>query len=268
MAESCPKPGYFSVIPAPVRYDDQIPANAKLLYGEISALIGAEGYCFASNSYFAQLYKLSERTITSLVASLQDAGYIIVQMMKDQSGKAMERRIWLSMSAVDGQPVEDFFYTPGKYFLGGVEENFQENKGIYNNIIIPKKEEKEKYKKEKEKTAKTAAEVFDPKPLFVDWIGWALKEGTTAAQKNALYLAMVRFAENRAAIKKPFKSQAAVTALCNKLIKHSRQSQDQVGCMIDLLDTATSSGWQSIYPNRQSPQQQAASGGGREWEEL
>ena len=51
------KPGYYAIIPSDVRYDDSIPPNAKLLYGEISALIGAEGYCFASNDYFAELYK-------------------------------------------------------------------------------------------------------------------------------------------------------------------------------------------------------------------
>ena len=41
-------PGYWAVIPAEVRYDDALPANAKLLYGEISSLCDQKGYCYAS----------------------------------------------------------------------------------------------------------------------------------------------------------------------------------------------------------------------------
>ena len=69
MSEKTARPSYWAVIPADVRYDDQIPANAKLLYGEISALCDRTGYCWAKNEYFAQLFGFAEVTVSRLVSA-------------------------------------------------------------------------------------------------------------------------------------------------------------------------------------------------------
>lgn len=239
-------PGYYAVIPASVRYDDRIPANAKLLYGEISALIGSEGFCYASNAYFASLYKLSERTISSLIATLKDNGYIVVAVIRDESGKVAERKLWLTASAVDGQPVENNFYTPRKYFQEGIEENFQYTN--LSNTNIDKENIKESPPEKKSKKGRAPKTDFEPLPLFVDWISEVFADRETPERKNNLYFAMVRFAENRKALKKPIPSQASVTALCNKLNRYSKEYADPLSVMIDMLDTATSSNWQSVFP--------------------
>lgn len=70
------KKSYYAIIPANVRYDKNLNANAKLLYGEITALCNEKGYCWATNEYFASLYNTSEKTITRWISSLKDSDYI------------------------------------------------------------------------------------------------------------------------------------------------------------------------------------------------
>ena len=121
------RPGYYAVIPADVRYDDRIPANAKLLYGEISALTGADGCCFASNAFFASVYKMSERTASSLISNLQKYNYIDVVLKKDpKTGQVLKRLIYLKVSSADERPLAEIFYTPRKYFREGIEDFFQD----------------------------------------------------------------------------------------------------------------------------------------------
>lgn len=71
-------PSYYAIIPADVRYA-KINANAKLLYGEISALCNKEGFCWASNAYFAKLYGKKQETISSWVSVLQKEGFIEIE---------------------------------------------------------------------------------------------------------------------------------------------------------------------------------------------
>jgi hypothetical protein len=71
-------PNYFAIIPADVRYDKRLSSSEKLMYGEITALSQKEGYCWASNRYFAELYVRSERSIRSWIHNLKECGYIKV----------------------------------------------------------------------------------------------------------------------------------------------------------------------------------------------
>lgn len=65
---------YYAIIPANVRYDKDLAPNAKLLYGEITALCNEKGYCWATNQYFAELYNVSDRTIKNWISQLTDKG--------------------------------------------------------------------------------------------------------------------------------------------------------------------------------------------------
>lgn len=118
------RPSYYAVIPADVRYDDRIPANAKLLYGEISALIGAEGFCYASNSYFMKIYGFSDPTITRLISQLEKNGYIKRVLERDNSGQITRRRLYLSVSVPEIQPPINFDTTSHQnYGEGGIKND-------------------------------------------------------------------------------------------------------------------------------------------------
>ena len=71
-------PGYYAVLTADVRYDDTLEPNAKLLYAEITALCNRTGVCFATNGYFANLYKVTIRSIIRWKKSLEEGGYIFI----------------------------------------------------------------------------------------------------------------------------------------------------------------------------------------------
>lgn len=89
-------PNYYAVIPASVRYDERLPGKAALLYGEITALSGTEGYCWASSAYFAELYHVKIGTIRAWLRALENAGHIVREELRDeQTNEVRERRLWL-----------------------------------------------------------------------------------------------------------------------------------------------------------------------------
>ncbi len=88
-----PTPNYYANITATVRYDKRLSANQKLLYAEITALTNKEGYCWASNSYFAELYGVDARTVRRWIQALAKQGYIHVTIEYVRNSKQVDRRI-------------------------------------------------------------------------------------------------------------------------------------------------------------------------------
>lgn len=128
---------YYAIIPANVRYDKNLTPNAKLLYGEITALCNEKGYCWANNSYFSDLYGVSKKTISNWISSLDERGFIKTEMIfKENSKEIRERRIYIN-------PMEKDFYPYGKKVLYPMEENFhtpmekkvKDNNTVFNNTF-------------------------------------------------------------------------------------------------------------------------------------
>jgi hypothetical protein len=93
---------YYSIIPADVRYDKRLKPLARLLYGEITALCNEKGYCWASNSYFAELYEVSDITISRYISELKEYGYIKCVYDKTQEN-IDKRKIYIIPSYQNGQ---------------------------------------------------------------------------------------------------------------------------------------------------------------------
>lgn len=109
---------YYAIIPANVRYDKNLTPNAKLLYGEITALCNEKGYCWANNSYFSELYGVSKKTISNWISSLDERGFIKSEMIyKENSKEIKERRLYITRMEKD-------FVTYGRNVLNPTEENF------------------------------------------------------------------------------------------------------------------------------------------------
>lgn len=231
------KPSYYAVIPADVRYDPRLKPNAKLLYGEISALISADGYCYATNSFFANTFELTERGIRGIIADLEKHGYIRLMYKRDSSGKVIERRIYLNVSAPEEQPEENIFPTPGKPFPQDAVQNFR-----YTN---PSKTVDKKKNTKKKPDPLTDEQMH---PLFVDWIRSIAGDDWSRDVKNGLFNGLAIFYDPAREVKKgspPVRSQRGFNALCKNLVSYSNGDPIQ---MQILLNTAIANGWTGIYP--------------------
>ena len=86
------KPNYYAILTSEVRYNQNLTPNAKLLYAEITALINMNGVCFASNSYFANLYGKSKTTVSKWVSELVKEGFVEVKLTYKEGSKEIDNR--------------------------------------------------------------------------------------------------------------------------------------------------------------------------------
>lgn len=123
------KPSYFSIIPAIVRYDNELKDKAKLLFSEITCLTNSLGHCIASNDYFANLYGVSKETISRLINQLAKKNYIKINYEK-RGSQITKRMIILSSDIQNCQRSVD------ENVIRSVDENVKDNNTSINNNIF------------------------------------------------------------------------------------------------------------------------------------
>ncbi len=116
------KPAFFAVLPPWVRYDPKLRPNAKLLYAEITAGCDVTGYCWATNAHFSDVFGIALRTVSDLISTLADGGYLRLDIIRDpKNNEITERRIfinpnppqwWLEQQKIEVEPEAEDSDTP------------------------------------------------------------------------------------------------------------------------------------------------------------
>lgn len=179
--------GYYGLLPAKVRYDEDLVANAKLLYSEITALCNREGYCWATNEYFANLYNVNEKTISRWIKQLKTKGFIDYELktFRYNDGTVKQMRFIFIVGNLQNQTYNfvsdqsnNFMPDQMDNFVLDQSNNFVTHNNTNNNIIKEKRskkfippsiEEIEEYCKERNNNV-------DPEKFknYYDALGWVI----------------------------------------------------------------------------------------------
>lgn len=91
------KVGYYSsIIPSKILYNKELKANEKLLYAMITSLACKEGFCFATNNYFAEELGVHPKTVSSWISDLRDKNFIRVDFIRNENKQIIQRKIYIN----------------------------------------------------------------------------------------------------------------------------------------------------------------------------
>lgn len=187
-------PAYYGILPASIRYDKNLKPMEKIMYSELTALSNKNGYCNATNSYFAELYEVSKNTVSLWISDLEKAGYIKTKLIYEPGTKNIkERRIYIANPITKNDdtyhekevdPITKNDDTP-------ITKNREDNNTSINNTRIILKENKKE------------------KPELIDFI---TSQGISKEYEDKL----LEFLEYRKKIKKPIKTVRAINCILNE----------------------------------------------------
>lgn len=225
-------PAYWAIMPAAVLDNPTLGDKAKLIYVEISRMLGPQGYCWARDKYLAERVGCSTKTVSRAIHDLAAAGLIRVEMSSNHNGT--ERHIYAGLSpAVGGMDIHD--QTP----QGGMD--IHDQTPMDTSVQTPPPTQ---YKVNNKNNISTRARARgrelpvitkEAADVFTSWAG----------EDRALLSRLAALAKVRAAKKNPYKTALQAKLLTRKLQKLSGGDR---AIMIQLLDDAIEHGWLSVYP--------------------
>jgi len=218
------KPNYYAVLTAEVRYNKNLCANAKLLYAEITALTNLNSNCYATDSYFAELYDVDRRTIQLWLSELEKNKLIKRVIAYKKNSKEIESRfISLTLSNKSSVPLlnknslpygKNIQYPTEKIFVENTSTTYSNTSPTDSNIILP------------------------PTPFNLNFI-------TDESFKDL----MQELVEHRKSIKKPFRTQKGVEIVYRDLLQFSNNNFEIAR---RIIDNTIAGGYQGIFALKQS----------------
>lgn len=89
------RPSNHTILPAIVRYCEEITDFERVLFSEIGALTNQKGYCTASNRYLADIFRKEPQHISRSISKLAEVGFLHCALILE-GRQVIERRIFLS----------------------------------------------------------------------------------------------------------------------------------------------------------------------------
>lgn len=138
-------PGYFSILTADVRYSKDLTDFEKLLFSEISALSQKNGYCTASNSYFAELFGKAKETVSRSISKMAKLKFLNVVEVRNHKKEVVLRKIHVVTEPKNiDAPIDENINTPIDDSINplltkisiGIDENVKGNNTRNNNTRI------------------------------------------------------------------------------------------------------------------------------------
>src|SRR5699024_8874329 len=127
--------GNYAILPAAIRYDNNLTDSEKLLFCELTALSNKMGYCYASNKYLSGIFNVTVETVSRRINRLKNKGYLRVELIRD--GKEIkERHIYPLMDVSRGIDAN-----VKRGIDANVKENILYNNNIYNNNLNNNKDD-------------------------------------------------------------------------------------------------------------------------------
>lgn len=134
------RPQNKAIIPHQVRFNKLLNASEKMFYGELVALSGSKGYCWAKDTHFATLYDKSAKSISRWMKKLVKLGYIRLVKNREMFDRREIHLVSLSGTA-EGLDLDTSVPAPGQTHPQYAGSLYIDKNDIHN---VPNNDERER----------------------------------------------------------------------------------------------------------------------------